>query len=117
MHPQGGSREPGVPPVLAQLGELRDAFDKFEAAGIKLYALSYDDQETLAEFAQKQGGQYKLLSDTNSRVIKQYGLLNEQLSKKDAFLYGIPYPGVFVCDEDGTVISMVCRRRCCLTSN
>jgi hypothetical protein len=84
---------------------LRDAFDKFEAAGIKLYALSYDDQETLAEFAQKQGVQYTLLSDTDSKVIKQYGLLNEQLSKKDAFLYGIPYPGVFVCDEDGTVIS------------
>ena len=84
---------------------MRDAFDKFEAAGIKLFALSYDDQETLAEFAQKQGVQYTLLSDTDSRVIKQYGLLNEQLSKKDAFLFGIPYPGVFVCDEDGTVIS------------
>lgn len=84
---------------------MRDAFDKFEATGIKLYALSYDDQETLAEFAQKQGVQYTLLSDTDSQVIKQYGLLNEQLSKKDAFLYGIPYPGVFVCDEDGTVIS------------
>lgn len=84
---------------------MRDAFDKFEAAGIKLYALSYDDRETLAEFAQKQGVQYTLLSDTDSRVIKQYGLLNEQLSKKDAFLYGIPYPGVFVCDEDGSVIS------------
>jgi hypothetical protein len=84
---------------------LRDAFDKFEAAGIKLYALSYDDQETLAEFVQKQGVPYTLLSDTDSKVIKQYGLLNEQLSKKDAFLYGIPYPGVFLCDEDGTVIS------------
>jgi hypothetical protein len=84
---------------------LRDAFDKFEAAGIKLYALSYDDQDTLAEFAQEQGVQYTLLSDTDSRVIKQFGLLNEQLSKKDAFLYGIPYPGVFVCDEDGRVIS------------
>ena len=84
---------------------MRDAFDKFEAAGVKLYALSYDDQETLAEFAQKQGVQYTLLSDPDSQVIKQYGLLNEQLSKMDAFLYGIPYPGVFVCDEDGTVIS------------
>ena len=84
---------------------MRDAFHKFEAAGIKLYALSYDDQETLAEFAHNQRVQYTLLSDTDSKVIKQYGLLNEQLSKKDAFLYGIPYPGVFVCDEDGTVIS------------
>lgn len=84
---------------------MRDAFAKFEAAGIKLYALSYDDQETLTEFAEKQGVQYTLLSDTDSRVIKQYGLLNEQLSKKDAFLYGIPYPGVYVCDENGTVVS------------
>jgi len=84
---------------------LRDSYAKFEAAGIKLYALSYDDQETLAEFAENQRIPYTLLSDTRSRVIKQYGLLNEQLSSADGPLYGIPYPGVYICDENGFVTS------------
>ena len=37
-----------------QLGELRDAFDKFSADDINVYAISYDDQETLREFAENQ---------------------------------------------------------------
>ena len=92
-------------PCWTQLGELRDSYAKFEAAGIKLYALSYDDQETLAEFAENQRIPYTLLSDTRSMVIKQYGLINEQLTAADGPLYGIPYPGVYVCDEQGVVTS------------
>lgn len=84
---------------------MRDSYAKFEAAGIKLFALSYDDQETLAEFAEHQGIPYTLLSDTGSTVIKQYGLLNEQLTAADGPLYGIPYPGVYVCDEQGVITS------------
>ena len=37
-----------------QLGELRDAFAKFVEHDIALYAISYDDQETLTEFAEIQ---------------------------------------------------------------
>ena len=84
---------------------MRDAFEKFEANGIKLYALSYDDQETLEEFGSHHQIPYTLLSDIDSAVIKQFGLLNTEVSKSDAFLYGIPFPGVYVCDENGVVVS------------
>ena len=84
---------------------MRDAFEKFEANGIKLYALSYDDQETLTEFERHHQIRYTLLSDIDSAVIKQFGLLNTEVSKSDAFLYGIPFPGVYVCDENGIVVS------------
>ena len=84
---------------------MRDSYAKFEAQGIKLYAVSYDDQETLKEFAEAQGMPYPLLSDIDSEVIRQYGILNTEVSKDDGFLYGIPFPGVFVCDENGIVIS------------
>ena len=84
---------------------MRNAFDKFEANGIKLYALSYDDQETLAEFGRHHQIRYTLLSDIDSVVIKQFGLMNTEVSKSDAFLYGIPFPGVYVCDENGIVVS------------
>lgn len=65
--------------------------------------MSYDDQATLGEFARNQSIPYPLLSDLDSEVIRQYAILNTEVSKDDAFLYGIPFPGVYVCDEDGRV--------------
>lgn len=84
---------------------MRNAFDKFEAAGIKVYAISYDDQEVLSEYAEKQGIPFPLLSDLDSEVIRRYGILNEQIGPGDGFYYGIPYPGVFVTDEEGVVVA------------
>ncbi len=58
--------------------ELRDAFRKFEEHGIKLYAISSDNQEAIAEFAKMHDVSYKLLSDVDSKVIRQFGILNTQ---------------------------------------
>jgi hypothetical protein len=84
---------------------LRDSYAKFEAHGIKLYAVSYDDQKTLREFSEAQGIPYPLLADVDSAVIRQYGILNTEVSRDDTFLYGIPFPGIYICDEDGTIVS------------
>ncbi len=84
---------------------MRDSYPSFEAKGIKLYAVSYDDQETLREFAQAQNIPYPLLSDIDSEVIKRYGILNTEVSRDDAFLYGIPFPGAYVTDENGRVVA------------
>ncbi len=59
----------------------------------------------LSEFAEKQKIPYPLLSDVDSDVIRHYGILNDQIEVGDAFLYGIPYPGVFVTDERGVVVA------------
>ena len=72
-------------------------------AGIKVYAVSYDDCEVLAEFSEKQGIPFPLLSDIDSEVIRAYGILNDQVAPEDGFFYGIPYPGVYVTDEEGRV--------------
>ena len=84
---------------------MRDSYARFEANDIKLYAVSYDDQETLRDFTEGQSIPYPLLSDVDSAVIKQYGILNTQVSRDDAFVYGIPFPGTYVTDEDGVVVA------------
>ncbi|MFT5444407.1 MAG: hypothetical protein ACI8W3_003462 [Myxococcota bacterium] len=84
---------------------MRDAFSKFQDAGIELYAISYDDEEVLREFSEKQNIPYRLLSDIDSEVITRYGILNDQIGRAGAFLEGIPYPGVYVTDEDGIVVA------------
>ena len=84
---------------------MRDAYPQFEAAGVKLYAVSYDDTEALRAFTEGQSIPYPLLSDIDSEVIRRYGILNDQVKPGDAMLYGIPYPGAFVCDEGGLIIA------------
>ena len=69
---------------------------------MKVYAISYDDQECLSEFCEKQNIPFTLLSDIDSDVIRAYGILNDQVSPEDGFFYGIPYPGVYVTDEEGS---------------
>jgi AhpC/TSA family/Thiol:disulfide interchange protein DsbD, N-terminal len=75
------------------------------AAGLRLYAISYDDVAALAAFAEAQRIPYPLLSDADSEVIRRFGILNTQIEPGDAMLYGIPYPGVYVTDEDGAVVA------------
>ena len=41
----------------------------------------------------------------DSKVIRRFGILNDQVQPGDMFLHGIPYPGVYVTDEDGVVIA------------
>jgi hypothetical protein len=41
----------------------------------------------------------------DSEVIRLYGILNDQVGRDDAFLEGIPYPGVYVTDEHGVVVA------------
>lgn len=59
----------------------------------------------MAEYAEKQGIPFPLLSDLDSEVIRRYGILNTQIEPEDGFFYGIPYPGVFVTDADGVVVA------------
>ncbi len=89
---------------MTQLGELRDAYPKFVEAGVKLYAVSYDDPEALSAFAAANDIPYPLLSDSDSAVIRQFGILNTEVEPHEAPFYGIPFPGTYVLDADGTVI-------------
>jgi len=89
---------------MTQLVELQRALPKFEAAGIKLYGVSYDDVEALAEFSRAQGITFPLLSDPGSLIIKEYGILNHYVKAGQTPFYGIPFPGTYLVDENGVII-------------
>ncbi len=38
-------------------------------------------------------------------MIRRFGILNDRIEPGDAFLYGVPYPGAYVTDEQGRVIA------------
>lgn len=65
-------------------------------------AISYDAAEILERFATHYGITYPLLSDADSHVIRQFGLLNPNMPEGDPF-YGIPFPGFYLLDHTGRV--------------
>ncbi len=70
--------------------------------GLGLAAISYDSPAILKTFATQRGITFPLLSDTGSETIRRYEILNARASGKVA---GIPYPGTFVLDRRGVVVS------------
>jgi hypothetical protein len=67
-------------------------------------AISYDSAGVLKSFADRQHITYPLLSDPDSKIIRAYDILNET-SKPGTVTYGIPYPGVYIVDPQGRVVS------------
>jgi len=93
-----------------QLVELQRTVTTHDAAVV---AISYDPVPVLAEFAQLHGITYPLLSDPGSVAITQLGLINHMIDA-DLEYWGtekqekhklLPFPGVFVLDANGVVVS------------
>ena len=70
--------------------------------GYGLVAISYDSTETLKGFAEKYAITFPLLSDTGSKTITEWGLLNPEATGRTA---GIPHPGTFIINRAGTIVS------------
>jgi peroxiredoxin len=107
--------------------ELQGRVEELDADGIGVAAISYDSQEILADFSQRRGITFPLLSDTASAVIREYGLLNTVVAEAldsagandpdvqaDVAKYisvfganegqlGMAFPGTFVLDREGRV--------------
>ena len=82
--------------------ELQDGLDHFEKNRIRPYAISYDPVDTLARFARKHDITYPLLADTNSAVIRRFGIFNTLVPEGHRW-YGVPLPGTYMVDEEGLV--------------
>lgn len=83
--------------------ELQRSLKDITAHGLGLAAISYDGPEVLRSFADKHGITFPMLSDSGSRTIAAWGILNREATGRTA---GIPYPGTYVIDR-----SMVIRSR------
>ncbi len=82
--------------------ELEQNTKQFEKLGLKVIGLSYDSPAVLKNFAERKGIHFPLLSDADSKIIRELGILNESVPKDNAF-YGIPHPGTYIVDADRTI--------------
>ena len=108
--------------------ELQGRLDELREQGIGVAAISYDSEEVLAAFSERRGITFPLLSDDDSEVITEFGILNtlayeaqgpnsddpglvadvaryvSQFSAAPRHL-GTPHPGTFMLDRTGRVTS------------
>jgi len=82
--------------------ELQGNLEKFRAEGLGVAAISYDSPAVLKSFADRRHITFPLLSDPESKIIRAFGIFNEQIAEGTP-QYGIPYPGTYIVDRAGRV--------------
>ena len=108
--------------------ELQDRLEELENSGFGIAAISYDSEAVLADFAQRRGITFPLLSDDDSAVISEFGILNTVAAEglgpnaddpavqadvaryvsvfgPSQLIVGTPYPGTFMVNSAGEVTS------------
>jgi len=80
--------------------QLQQAKAEYEAKGVRVASITYDSEAILKSFADRKGITYPMLSDTDSRIIRAFGILNPE---GKGFAAGIPYPGIYYISPDGIV--------------
>ncbi len=82
--------------------ELQAHQQEFRKRGLNVAAVSYDSVAVLKDFAARRGITFPLLSDEDSKVIRAFGIFNEN-APQDSFVHGVPNPGTYVLDAAGVV--------------
>ncbi len=83
--------------------ELQNNIEAFARDGVALFAISYDEPDALAAFADTYGITFPLLSDPDSEIIRRFGILNTLIAEDDHPWFGIPFPGSYTTDADGVI--------------
>ena len=79
--------------------------DAYRDAGVRLYALSYDEPDALGDYAEAHDVTFTMLSDPDSDVINSFGILNTTIPPDDHPWFGIPFPGAYAINAGGVIVA------------
>lgn len=85
--------------------ELQRELHRLEVEHIAFYAISYDEPAALRAFSEEHSIRFSILSDADSEIIRRFGILNTLVPDDDHPWHGIPFPGAYVIDSDGTIVA------------
>ena len=88
------------PYCKGQLIQLQSAKARFEEQGLKLAGVSYDSEAILKFFADRRKIEFPLLSDPESKIIREYDVLNSEATGQNK---GMARPGYFFIDTKGVI--------------
>ncbi len=80
---------------------FRDNFEKFKEINVEVLGVSVDDKKKHKKFAEKYNLPFRLLADTEKKIVQDYGVWGEKS------LYGKKYMGTnritYLIDENGKI--------------
>jgi thioredoxin-dependent peroxiredoxin len=83
---------------------FRDSFEDYKKAGVEVLGVSVDDEASHRKFANKYGLPFRLLADTDHKIVEAYGVWGEKS------LYGRKFMGInrvtYVIDEKGKIAAV-----------
>jgi len=91
------------PYCMKQMIQLQENKSGFDAAGIGMVAMTYDEPALQQAFIDTHGIEYPILHDVNALSFTTLGILNENYAPGDT-AYGIPHPGMIVINPAGEVV-------------
>lgn len=98
-----------TPTCTTQACNLRDHYAELAAAGIDVVGISPDDAQSHLKFISKQGLPFRLIADTERKIIEQYEVWGEKQ------MYGKKYMGLlrttFLIDEQGVIRKIFAKPR------
>jgi hypothetical protein len=80
--------------------QLQNAKQRFEAKGIRVAAVSYDNSAILEDFAKRHKIDFPLLADPDSKVIRNFHVLNENA---EGMTKGMALAGFYYIDKSGVI--------------
>ena len=88
-----------------QACNLRDGFKALSKKGIEVIGVSPDDEKSHLKFIAKNKLPFRIIADTDKKVIEKYGVWGEKQ------MYGNKYMGVFrttfLIDEKGVIVKII----------
>lgn len=94
-----------TPGCTAQSCNLRDNYQRLQAAGYEVLGISSDSEKSHRKFIEKQSLPFTLLADTEKKVHDLYGTWVEKS------MYGRKYMGTarttFIIDENGVIEEII----------
>lgn len=94
-----------TPGCTAESCDLRDHYEQFLEKGFDVIGVSADSEKSHQSFISKYQLPFRLISDTDKKVLQDYGAWGE---KK---MYGKAYMGIlrktFIIDEEGIIIKII----------
>lgn len=97
------------PYCQAQAIEVEGRAKEFHDRGLNVVFLSYDPPAEQQAFIERRKIDSVVLSDTESEVIKAFGLFNENYEVGSRG-YGVPHPAVFIVNNDRQVAAKLYER-------
>ena len=84
--------------------KLNDLKEQFDAIGIGIVGMTYDQPEKIQAFHTKWEIDYPVLRDVDGQHVDAWGIRNEAYGE-GTFAFGIPHPGVVLISPDGEILA------------